>query len=189
MNSNLRKLAVLLAFATLTVACGFAQKVETGYDKSADFSKYKTYTLQEPANQSTGRPILYITVMGTIRGELESKGLVSKETDGDLTVIPAGSLDYGLGSASGFTADSCSNCKKPLADPSEWTGTQAPPGSSGRPTPKGVLELDIVDRATNKVVWSGTVQQKLDPNKKQQSLEKVGTAIKKLLADFPPKGK
>jgi hypothetical protein len=47
----------------------------------------------------------------------------------------------------------------------------------------------MVDRTTNKEVWSGMVVQKLNPQKPDQSLEKVGAAIEKLLSEFPPKTK
>ena len=181
-----RTFPILLAAGMLYAGC-FAQKVETGHDKSVDFSKYKTYTFTE--QQTTGRPILYMTVVSTIRSELESKGLVSADKDGDLTVIAAGSFNYGLNSDAGFTSDSCANCKAPLRDPMEWTGRMAPPGGGGSPLPRGVLELQFVDRAANKLIWAGTVVQKLDPEKKQKSLEKAHAAIQKLLADFPPKNK
>jgi hypothetical protein len=39
------------------------------------------------------------------------------------------------------------------------------------------------------VVWTGSVSQKLDPAKRDQSLEKIGAAINKLLMEYPPKGK
>jgi Domain of unknown function (DUF4136) len=184
----MRKLPVLLAVATLSLCSGFAQKVNVGYNKNTDFSKYKSYTLQEPGAEPT-RPLLYASVMGSIREGIEARGLVNMPKGGDLTVIPRGDLDYGLGTSSGVTADSCSNCQKPLVDVGDWTGTQGPPGAGGKISPKGVLELDFVDRETNKVVWSGTVSQKLDPNKKEKSLEKVGAAIQKLLAEYPPKSK
>ena len=186
MKSGMRKLPVLLVFVMLSSACGFAQKIKVGYDKSADFSKYRSYTWNAPAI-TQNRPLLYANVIGTIRSELETKELVSMDKDGDLTLITRGGIDYGFGSSSGVTDDSCANCQKPLVDPMEWTGKSAPPGGGGTGLPKGTLELQFIDRATNKVVWDGTVVQKLDPNKKQQSLEKVNTAIHKLMMEFPPK--
>ena len=55
--------------------------------------------------------------------------------------------------------------------------------------PKGTLKLTFVDRATSKVVWTGTVTQKVNPDKKDQALERVHAAVNKLMAEFPPKGK
>jgi hypothetical protein len=174
-----------LVVAILSVTGSLAQKTNVGYDKSVDFSRYKSYTLQAP--ETTGRPLLYMTVVSTISTEVESKGLASTETNGDLVLRASGSLDYGLNSDAGFTSDSCKNCKAPLVDPMEWTGKMAPPGSSGSPLPKGALELIFVDRASNKIIWAGTVVQKLDPGKKQKSLDLAHKAIKKLLMEFPPK--
>jgi hypothetical protein len=169
---------------TLSASSCFAQKVKVGHDKTVDFSKYKSYTFHVP--EATGRPLLYMTVVSSIQTEVDAKGLTSVENDGDLTLMANGGFDYGNSDA-GLTSDACTNCKAPLVDPMEWTGKMAPPGSSGTGHPRGVLELIFVDRANNKVVWAGTVEQKLDPEKKQKSLEKVHAAIKKLLVEFPPK--
>jgi Domain of unknown function (DUF4136) len=187
MNSAMRKLQVLLMVVTMCSTCGLAQKVKVGYDKSADFSRYKSYTLQDPS-APVSRPLLHASVMGSIKHELETKGLAGVQKDGDLTVIPEGGLDYGLSSPVGATADSGnSRIQKPAVDVQLWAGFMPPPGSAGKGLPEGTLQLTIVDRATNKVVWTGIVVQKLNPDKKEQSLEKVGTAINKLLMEYPPK--
>ena len=182
-----RAFQILLVAGTLSTGC-FAQKVNVGFDKSVDFSKYKTFTFPEPGTP-TGRPILYMTVVSTIRTELEAKGLKSVDKDGDLTVIARGGFAYGSSSDAGLTSDPCPNCQAPLRDPMEWTGEAAPPGISSTPLPKGILALNLVDRETNKLVWAGSVSQKLDPEKKQKSLEKAHAAIRKLLMEFPPKKK
>ena len=64
-RSVVRTLPVVLLVTILSTACGFGQKVKVGYDKKADFSKYKSYTWDEPGPQS--RPFLYMTVSGSIR--------------------------------------------------------------------------------------------------------------------------
>ena len=185
MNSGMRKLPILL-LVLMSATCVFAQKIKVGYDKNADFSKYRSYTWHAPPI-TQNRPLLYANVIGSIRSELETKELVSKDNDGDLTLIAHGGIDYGFGSSSGVTDDSCKNCKAPLVDPLAWVGTEGPPGVGGTGLPKGTLELQFIERGSNKIVWSGTVTQKLDPNKKQQSLEKVNAAIHKLMMEFPPK--
>jgi hypothetical protein len=185
-QSRMRNLPILLAVMLLSIPAGFAQKVKTGHDKSVDFSKYKSYTWQAPPLTQT-MPLLQVTVASSIRAELQAKGLASMDNGGGLTLLAQGSLDYNMEASAGSTADSCKNCQAPLLDPREWAGTTAPSGAGGTPIPKGTLQLEFVDRATNKVVWSGTVVQKLNPAKKQQSLDRAAAAIKALLADFPPK--
>ena len=186
MNSGLSKPRILLLVTALCTTGGFAQKVKVGYDKSADFSKYKSYTLSEPPVPSS-RPLLYASVVGSIQHELEGKGLTSKQQDGDLTVIAEGAIDYGLSSPLGATADTSRNAQKPQVDVQLWAGFKPPEGSAGKGLPDGTLELSMVDRSSNKVVWSGTVVQKLNPDKREQSLDRVAKAINKLLAEYPPK--
>ena len=46
--------------------------------------------------------------------------------------------------------------------------------------------LTFVDPNTNKIIWSGTVSEKLDIEQKNDSLKRVEKAISKLLKKFPP---
>jgi hypothetical protein len=178
----------LLVFAVaVSSTLAFAQKVNVDYDKSVDFSRYKSYTLERPVAQPA-KPLLYAQVVGSIQSELEAKGLIRKDTDGDLTLILSGGLDYGLGGLP-TTDDSCKNCQAPLRDPMEWPGRSGPPGVGGKPQPNGNLQMSFVDPLAKKTVWSGTVTQKLDPDKKEKSLKKANEAVKKLLANFPPSKK
>jgi hypothetical protein len=53
--------------------------------------------------------------------------------------------------------------------------------------PEGTLMINLVDRAANKVIWTGTVKQKLDMENKTKSLKLIDKAIVKLLKEFPPR--
>ena len=176
----------MIAAAGLCLTCAVAQKVKVGYDKTVDFSKYKSFSVQHPAHDPA-MPMLYAHVVGSIEQELAGRGLSHTEKDGDLVLMMIGGADYGLGSFE-MNAD-CDNCKAPLLDPGDWPGSTAPPGVGGKPVPKGVVELNFVDRATNKAVWTGWVEQKLDAEKKSKSFDKADKAIQKLLKDFPPKAR
>jgi hypothetical protein len=191
MNPKMRKLQVLLLFAALSITCASAQKIKTGYDKTADFSKYKSFSLREPS-KTPDRPILYASVMGTVTDDLKAKGLTHLDKGGDLLVVPTGGLGYDVASIPGVLSDSCAECQRPAVD-AQWVGFQAVNqasaggGSSGKPMAKGTLELDFVDHATDKVVWTGSVVQKLNPDKQDKSLQQIAAAINKLLAEYPPK--
>jgi Domain of unknown function (DUF4136) len=185
MSSEMRDLQALVFLMIVSSISVSAQKIKTGYDNAVDFSKYKSFSLREPT-RTPNRPILYASVMGTIKDGLQARGLTYSETGGDLLVVPTGGLGYDIGSIPGVLSDSCKECQPPALD-AQWAGYQAPPGSSGKPMAKGTLELDMVDRGSNKVVWSGAVTQKVNPDKQDKSLQQIHAAIQKLLAEYPPK--
>ena len=74
--------------------------MQVGYDKSIDFSRYKTYTVANPAIPPA-RPLLYASVVGSIDQELTSKGFARTEKDGDLILIPEGGTEVGLSQGAG----------------------------------------------------------------------------------------
>lgn len=187
MRLRTRVLAICLGMAALATV-GSAQKVKIGYDKATDFSKYKTFTLAPPV-ATPARPLLYAAVTGAISHELELKGLRSVEKDGDLLLVPAGGLDFGMNNAAGTPILPTFSGTPVAFDATMWTGAY---GSSRGLSPhfsEGTLDLAIVDRQANKVVWTGVVTEKFDPANKGKSVDLVNKGIAKLLKGFPPKKK
>jgi uncharacterized protein DUF4136 len=182
--SRLICMAFLFSFAIQ----GFGQKVKVGYDKATDFSKYHTYTWAEPQTIPE-RPVLYDYVVKAVDAELHAKGLERTEKNGDLTLVPAGGIDYGSNLQAGTPVlPVYGGGPPPGMNATMWTGAQPFPSSSGPITAKGKLTLEFVDRQRNDVVWNGTVTQALDPNQKEESLSLAEKAVVKLLKKFPPKG-
>jgi Domain of unknown function (DUF4136) len=180
MKPNLRGILIyswIVAFPVL----GFSQKVRVGYDKGTDFLKFRSYTWAAPTMPTT-RPLLYESVMGWVDNGLKAKGLTRTEKDGDLVLIPAGGVEFGLNMAVATPI-------LPTYDPTTWIGFAGPSNLMAPYVPEGTLMLTLVDHASNKVVWTGTVSEKLDIENKMKSLERVDKAIAKLLKQFPPKKK
>jgi hypothetical protein len=162
-----------------------------GYDKSADFSKYASYTWAEPS-MPPSRPLLYASIVGSIDHELKAKGLARTDSAGDLILIPAGGMEFGLTSVAGAPIMPSYGGAPPAMDATMWSGA----GGAGQLSnltaplvPEGTLVLNFVDRKANKVIWTGTVKQKLDMAQKKKSLDRVDRAIAKLLKQFPPQKK
>jgi hypothetical protein len=172
--------------AAVFATCGFAQKVKAGYDKSADFTKYKSYTWAKPQMPPT-RPMLYETVVATIDDQLKAKGFERTEKDGDLTLIAAGGIEYGSNLPAGTPILPIYGGSPPSMNATMWTGAEGPAAVAGPVVAQGALVLEFVDRIENRVIWSGTVAQKLDPDRRKKSLDLVNKAIVKLLSGFPPK--
>jgi len=176
---------LLLAVISLGATGAFAQKVKVGYDKATDFSRYKTYTWAEPAMPAT-RPVLFEAVVARVDVELQSKGLSKVPNGGDLTIMPSGGINFGIAGEAGTPYSPTYGGPPPALNATMWTGASGPSGA-GTYVPEGTLVLTFVDRGSNKVVWSGSVKQKLDIEKKTKSLELADKAVIKLLKEFPGK--
>jgi hypothetical protein len=170
----------------IVATSAFAQKVKVGYDKGAAFSNYKTYAWAAPTMPSN-RPVLREMVIGMVDNELKSKGLSRVEKDGDLVLVGSGGMEYGLNQAASTPILPTYAGPPPTVDVTMWTGATGPSALMAPTVPEGTLALEFVDRATNKMVWSGTVSQKLDIENKKKSLDLIEKGIGKLLKQFPPK--
>jgi len=178
------KLCIGLLVAALAISAP-AQKVKVGYNKSVDFSKYKTYTLAEPATPPA-RPMLYATLVTSIDAEMNSKGFQRVEKNGDLTLQLAGGVDFGISVSGDTPLVSSNNGPPPAINATMWTGAGGAQGALQPAIPDASLELEFIDRSANQIVWSGTVTQALDMERKDKSLDLAIKAVTKLLKPFPP---
>lgn len=177
-------LLILVLTTTVLAPWVSAQKVRVGYDKSVDFAGFKTYTWVEPST-SPQRPLLYSTVVSSVDYELQTKGLHRVSRDGDLTLLPEGGVDFGLMASSGSNLPSG---PPPAINSTMWTGPWGPANGTEYSS-EGTLTITLVERASNRQVWVGSVTQNLDPENKEQSLQLAQKAVAKLFRQFPPKKK
>ena len=162
------------------------QKVKVGYDKTVDFSKYKTYTWAEPTMPPT-RPFVHGAVVDSVDYELKNKGLQRTDKDGDLLLAGAGGIAFGASAAAGAPVLSVYGSPPIFPTTSVWTGSSGTLPTATSYVPQGALQLQFVDRATNRVVWNGNVSTNLDMERQKESLDRIYKGITKLLKGFPPK--
>jgi Domain of unknown function (DUF4136) len=165
---------LLVLIVAMLVPFGFAEKIRIGYDKSADFSKYKTYTWATP-DVPVQRPLLYQNIVSQIDQDLKAKGLQRTEQNGDLTVVIAGGMGIGYNMPPAFEMEAA-----------YWSGKQDLGALTAPMVGEGTLILEFVDRSKNKMIWRGTVKDKLDPSV-VKSLPRIEKAVSKLLKGYPPK--
>jgi hypothetical protein len=82
--------AFTAALFLLAVATARAQKVEIGYDKSADFSRFKTYSWI-PRTAPATNPLLATLIDNDIEYQLNQKGLRKVDSNPDAGEILWGS--------------------------------------------------------------------------------------------------
>lgn len=170
--------ALLLGLA----AAAMAQQVETTVDRSADFSKYKTFSIAIAT--AWGNPIGEKHLLDELAAAFKAKGWsqVAEDASPDVHILVHGAtkekqqLDtfYTGGYGGYYRGWGWGGVGSSTTTVSEYT--------------EGTLVVDIFDASTKALIWRGVAQDELKA--KQAKREKQASkAITKLLKDFPPKPK
>jgi hypothetical protein len=173
-------LALLLVPALLS-----AQKTSYDYDKTADFTTYKTYSLRD--GTKVGQQLIDDRIVSAIEAELALKGFKKADTNQDVFIVYHVAFDkekdistyssgyggygaYGWGWGGG------------------WAGGTAT--TQVRDILVGTLVIDVVDAKKSQVAWRGMgvkeVQTQAKPEKRDKS---INDAVKKIFKNYPPKVK
>src|SRR5580693_879136 len=79
-----RKISLLVAIAFLFTAASFAQQVKTDYDRSADFTQYKTYSWE---NVHTQDPLWVDRIKSAVNSALAAKGWMQVQSGGTVSIM------------------------------------------------------------------------------------------------------
>jgi len=174
----------LLVYLLLALGVGrvAAQNPNFSFDRSADFSKYKTYKWVSIESAQYLDELTAGQLIGTLNVALAQKGLTKSPSDKpDLYIgyqIATGDLKH-LNHLDIGTE---------YAPPAE--ATPETPGEAATTVHSGPFVLYMFDSANKRLVWWGVLPNAIDanaaPEKKQKHLDK---SIEKLLNDYPPQKK
>jgi len=171
------KLINLTALMCLGVSA-FAQDMQYDYDRSANFSAYKTYHWIDYKRVDPGDQLLDQDIKRAVDAQLAGKGLRRVESDGDLVVgYQAGisqEKEFDSLGGGGFGG---------WGGPFGWGNTRVTTSTIDI----GKLTIGLFDPAGKHLVWRGAVSKTLniskDPDKNYRTLEK---AMAKLFRNYPP---
>src|ERR1700676_5813790 len=79
-----RTIFASVGVALLFASASFAQQVKTDYDRSADFSQYKTYSWEKVQTQD---PLLVDRIKEAVNADLTAKGLTPVDSGGDVAIV------------------------------------------------------------------------------------------------------
>jgi len=164
-------------------ASAFAQDVSYNFDKTVDFTKYKTYHWEKHPNSADIDPLTVTQLAAALDAELAKKGLKRMEqgttdlaivyqlavkNEKELTTFSSG---YGMGPGWGGS----------------WYGGSGTTTTTVNTITVGTLALDVYDASSKKLVWRGVATKTLDtgakPEKRQKNMAK---GAEKLLKKYPP---
>jgi len=163
-------------------------RVSQDYDPSRDYSSLKTYTWQRENQPETGdvrvdNSLLDTRFRSAIDDALAKKGF-QKTTQGkpDFYVaytyqidskIESGNVTFGFGFGSGGGG--------------AYTGMGVNSGGRVSEYDEGLLVIDLVDAATESLMWRGTGTARVDPTTDpERSAKAINAGVEQILAQFPP---
>jgi hypothetical protein len=157
-----------------------AQKVKVEYDKTADFTRYKTYSWMKLG--AAQYPFVQMDVVGAIDNQLAAKGLKKVDSGGDLLVNGIGSMTDSMNVS--YVVDIYA---MPALDlPITWVnGAPVASNSTAVDVDKGTLVVDLVDRQAKQLKWRGTAKANLDRQEQEKSLEIIEKAVVKMFKEYP----
>ena len=190
----MKKNFILLFVLILTGSCG-SVKISYDYDKTADFSIYKTFKFTDEAlGLALLDDINRNRILKGIEVALAEKGFTQKENNPDVLI------DLQVKTKTGTTATATTGGSYGMYSGGYYGyGMGYPYGwGSGFTTTRinyntytdGTLFIDMIDAMTKKLVWQGRGTKTLETNasaeKKEQNLAYF---LKQLFMYYPPKGK
>ena len=181
-----KRLATLALAMVLTPALAMAQKTSYDFDKTANFTGFKTYALKD--GTKVGQQLIDDRIVNAIDTELAAKGLTKSEKP-DVFVVYHVAFDkqkdistfssgygggyggYGWGYGGG------------------WAG-----GGSSTTTVRdilvGTLVIDIADANKGQMAWRGMGVKEVDTGANPEKRDKsINNAVKKIFKNYPPKVK
>ena len=185
-HSHVRFVAVLVAAAALA-GCASGPDVRGDYDRSADFSKYKTYNFLTEKGEGGAefKSIAQQMLQEAASREMEARGYV-KAQDADLLLNFKGKLEE---------KTDIQSTPAPYYGPSYgyrgWYG--APYGAYGyggsevstRRYNVGTLVMDVIDREKRQAVFQGGLEDVVTSKMMQDKQGTLTNAVAAIFAKYP----
>jgi len=180
---------IVLALLAIGVRGALAQDVRYNFDKSADFSKFKTYKWVDIKGSDKVNELVQGQIKAALEAELATKGLTKSDSDdADLYI----GYQTAIGTEKQFNSYSTGWGYGPGWGGGWYGGGMSSTTTSGSTSTiyVGQLGVDMYETAKKDLVWRGVASKTLDPkakpDKQQKNLKK---AVAKLLKNYPPKQK
>src|SRR5271165_1216602 len=178
-------------FMVMSLFCitATAEKIRVHYDKSIDFSKYKTYGWAPVG--AVAHPMLALDVVGAVDQEMAAHGLTKVPSNPDLLVQMYGSVDSEVSMTSNNPIYNATGGIPPfdpsMTSPGDSLYWDSYYGNSTVVVYPGQLVIDLIDFKTKKLAWRGFAAEAISPKNPDKLMEEVNSTIKKLFKEYPVK--
>ena len=171
----------LLTFSLLLVPQLDAQKVKIDYDKTADFSKFKTYAWVQ--GTPLFDPELDAYVRNSVADMLHHLGMTEAPVNAaDILVTYHAAVDTDISVGTALDPTFAATGGTPMPGHSVWETSS---GAAPAHVSKGSLAFEILDRVKNQPVWTGVAKHTVKDTQHERR-DQLQKALDKLFHTFPP---
>lgn len=164
---------------SIMLSCSPPLQVNSDFDKSIDFTKYKTFALYKSDSNLTISQLNQDRIYNAIRSEMVKKGFQEATANPDVLIntvavfkdrTDVSATNYGFGGA---------------YRPYYWGGGVGYTNYDVRHYKDGSLIIDVVDANSNKLIWQGIGNKEIDGPIKDPDT-KIPKAVAMIMEGFPP---
>jgi hypothetical protein len=175
-----------LAILIIAMSCGPSLKVNTDYDKSVNFTSYKTFALYKADEIHEGISQLNKDrIANAIKSEMIKKGYQENVSSPDLLVNPVAIFKDRTSVSSTTNYYGYGGMYRPYYGGGGMSGTTSYDVQHYK---DGSLIIDVLDASTKKLIWQGIGNKEIDGPVKDPDT-KIPQAIASIMAEFPPGSK
>jgi uncharacterized protein DUF4136 len=179
MNAQ-RKISAFVGILLLASTASFAQQVKTDYDRSTDFSQYKTYSWEKVQTQD---PLWVERIKEAVNGALTAKGWTQVPSGGNVAIV-AMEMTKNQQTLNTFYDGFGGG----------WGWRRFGGGGFGDATTTtenykvGTLVVDLFDANSKKLIWRGSSSDTLS-DKSDKNIKELDKGVQKMFDHFPPEPK
>lgn len=176
----MQKFALFVALIVSAVGA-HAQDVKVNWDRTTDFTPFKTYKWMKIPSPRTPTPEIEMLIHSAVETQLEAKGLKKAEN---------GEPDLYVGYSITLAQPKGQPAPPPAAESSSWqtASSWSAHYPSDKAARKGTLSVDIAEAKKNLLVWQGTVMAEVGDSV-NDARWKISKGVSKAFAQYPPPAK
>jgi hypothetical protein len=168
-----RTILASVGIALLAATSAFAQQVKTDYDRSADFSQYKTYSWEKVQTQD---PLMVARIKTAVNAAMTARGWTPVESGGDVAVVAIEMTK---------TNRTLNTFYDGFGGGWRWGGGFGNSTTTVNTYKVGTLVVDLFDANTKKLVWRGSSSDTLS-SKSDKNIKNLDKEAEKMFEHFPP---
>jgi hypothetical protein len=192
-TSKISQFLLIITLSIIAASCGNSLKVTTDFDRSVDFSKYKSFSLYSLKTTGSVSQLNADRIINSIKAEMIEKGYKYVESNGDLTINAITYLKDKQSISSTTNINGFGGMVRPYGG---FGGMGMGMGGMGMGMATantqystydykdGSLTIEVVDTQSAKMIWQAIGNKEIDKPFKDPDTA-IRDKVKKIVAAYP----